>query len=88
VTPDDEQESVAHRPAPWEQVEDGVLIGPGQAIDLSNDDLLAFVSPARLHEATRTRAVAGASRQPPASARRGRPAREDQSPGSRGVTER
>jgi hypothetical protein len=35
----------AYRLKSWERVVDGVLKGPGYAIDLETDDILLFVSP-------------------------------------------
>ena len=34
-----------YEPKPWERVEDGILHGPGYAVDLEDDEILLFVSP-------------------------------------------
>jgi hypothetical protein len=39
-----------YQPRPWETVEDGILYGPGYAVDIEPGDILSFVSPGYIRQ--------------------------------------
>ena len=53
-----------HTLAPWERVVDGVLEGPGYAVDLATDDLLYFASPSSMRRAKRDEPASGSEERP------------------------